>query len=70
MQNHAAKRKLAPKFQETFGVPLSTYFDNILGFDIVAFDEDVIKSGDSKSMEETVRLKYSQEAVDLIWQLL
>ena len=70
MQNYAAKRKLAPKFQETFGVSLSAYFDNIFGFDIVRFDDEVIKAQDGESIGDAVVRQYSREAADLIWELL
>ena len=70
MQDYTAKRKLAPKFQETFGVPLSAYFDNIFGLDIVRLDDEVIKARDNKSIEDAIVRQYSREAADLIWELL
>lgn len=68
--DNASKRKLAQKFEHIFGVPFNKYFDNIYGFNILAFDDDVTKAPDGKSIEDVVRERYSQEAVDLIWELL
>lgn len=70
MQDYAAKRKLAPEFQKIFGVPLSAYFDNVFGFDIVRFDDEVIRAQNDESIKDAVVRQYSREAADLIWELL
>lgn len=60
------------KFQKVFGVPLARYFDLVLGFDIIKFDEDIIKSFelDGKSMSDVIKEKHGQEGVDIINALI
>jgi len=55
---------------EIFGVSLRSYWNNITGFDIVMFDDDVIKSPENESMGATVLETYGQEAYDLIRRLI
>lgn len=57
------------RFQEIFGVSLVRWMDTVTGFDIIKFDDQVIKSGD-KQMAQVVKDKYGQEAVDLIMTLI
>jgi len=58
------------EFVEIFGVSLRSYWNNITGFDIVMFDDDVIKSPENESMGATVLETYGQEAYDLIRRLI
>ena len=58
------------EFTEMFGVSLRSYWNNITGFDIVRFDDDVIKSPENESMGATVLETYGQEAYDLIRRLI
>ena len=58
------------EFTEMFGVSLRSYWNNITGFDIVMFDDDVIKSPENESMGATVLETYGQEAYDLIRRLI
>lgn len=59
----------ARKFQDTFGVRLKRYWDNITGFDVIAFDE-VIKPKRNESSMEAVRRQWGDEAVSLICKLI
>lgn len=54
-------KRYAPKFQQIFGVRLKTYWDNIIGFDCVKFDEEFIQSGD-ESCHDVIKAKYGDEA--------
>lgn len=73
--NYLAKRvgenkeklgKYRVQFYNTFGVPLSNYFDLITGLDIVRLDMQVIKPPDGTSTEDFVREKYGEEAVAML----
>ncbi len=57
-------------FSRIFGVSLAGYWDKMFGFDVVAFNEKFIKSGDNESMAEAVKRQYGAEAVALIKNLL
>jgi hypothetical protein len=59
----------AREFERFFHVPLSEYWQGILGFDVTGFDDQVIKSG-NMSVKDAVRQTYGQDAVVLIQQLL
>jgi hypothetical protein len=63
-------QKYANDFYRVFGVGLKKYWLNhILGFDIVTFDTEVIKSGE-KAMAEVVREKYGEEGLQIIEALI
>lgn len=57
-------------FFKIFNIALSSYFDDVMGFDIVKFDEDIIKSPDNVSMADCVKDKYGQDGYDLLVLLL
>jgi len=59
----------AREFERIFREPLTQYWHGILGFDVVGFDERIVKSG-SGSVKDAVRQTYGQEAVALIQRLL
>lgn len=45
-------RHLDAQFQAVFGVSVDTYWQGpVLGFDIVRFDDDVLRSGDRSAQE-------------------
>ncbi len=54
--------RLAREFEQVFKVKLSDYWQGILGFDVVSFDDDVIKSG-NQSMRDATRQSYGVDAV-------
>jgi hypothetical protein len=69
-RNVRVRRAFAPRFLKAFGTPLDKRFwDNLLGFDVVKFDDVVVKSG-SRSMYEVVVFRFGQEAADLLKELL
>lgn len=55
-------------FKRVFYTDLANYWD-FTGFDIVRFDDEYIKSGDN-SMEDVVRERFGDNAVELIKDLL
>ena len=68
-KNNVIRHALAREFLETFHTSLSGYFDNLLGFDVVLFDDGHIHSGE-ESMADVVRERYGDGGVLLIEQLL
>lgn len=57
-------------FKSLFGVPLKDYFSLLLGFNIVAFDAQIIKTPEDEAMIDVVREKYGDVGVLLIEKLL
>jgi hypothetical protein len=57
--------KHAPEFQQIFGVRLKPYYDLLTGFDIIKFDE-LIKPGEDDSLEQAVRERFGDRAVELV----
>lgn len=45
MANVELRDACREEFALVFGVPLAQYWDNLLGFNIVKFDDKVVKSG-------------------------
>ncbi len=58
------------EFYKIFGIKLSKYFDNLLGFDIIEFDDNFIQSPDGQSMEDVIQAEYGNEGVNIIKSLL
>lgn len=79
-QKNVALRQHGRRFSETFGVPLASYFDNLLGFDIVKFDDEIVqphnpdqgrdKLSSELSMKEIIAKQWGDEAVELIQKLI
>jgi hypothetical protein len=65
-ENKAKYDAYAPLFQSVFKVRLWDFFDMIYGFDIVKFDEIIIKSPDGESCADVVHRDYGDRGVDLI----
>jgi len=57
-------------FKRIFGISMGNYFDNLLGFDIIKFDDQFIHSEDQESVAQAINRKYGQEAQDVIRKLL
>lgn len=57
-------------FQQIFKVPLSKFWDQITGFDIVKFDEEVIKPPEGVSTKQLIEEKYGNGAVELCNKLI
>ena len=64
-------RRFTEAFSKTFYTSLRYYWNNLTGFDIVAFDEEVLVIyEDGYSMNDIVRERYGEEAVALILTLI
>ncbi len=60
----------ALEFQKIFGRRLFGFWDNLVGFDIVKFDEEFIKSAVDQSLKDAVFEKYGEAAVALLYRLI
>ncbi len=67
------KRQVYDKFQaeffRVFHIPLQRYWSNLLGFDIIAFD-DFLHTPTGLSLKERVERQYGEEALHLIEAIL
>lgn len=70
MENHKKSYENSQKFYNIFGISLKKYFTPIFGFDIIKFDEEIIKTEPNKSMNATVKAKYGKNGVEIIKNLL
>ncbi len=58
------------EFQRIFGIRLKPYWDgNILGFDVIKFDEWLEVPEDISTMEH-IKVKFGQDGCDIINKLL
>ncbi len=68
-------KKCKKEFEAMFGVPLATYWDIrtprgiALGFELIKFDEEVIKSG-NKRMTAIVQKQYGLKAIKMLEYLI
>ncbi len=62
--------KLGRQFKQVFGVALHPYMNLITGFDIVKFDDEVVKPPDGTSSKQAIEQRWGQEAVELIKELM
>lgn len=72
-KRHIAIMKQAKRFQEIFKVPITDFYSSsVLGFDLIKFDDEVIKSGelDGVSMSENVATKFGEEGRKMIESFL
>ena len=70
ISNSKKFQQYASSFQKVFGVSLRKYWLNhILGFDIVKFDNEVVKSGD-RCMSEVVLEKYGKDGLNIVEALI
>jgi hypothetical protein len=58
------------EFRRYFGIPLHRYHNLLMGFDVIAFDEQFIKSKDEESCAQAVERDYGPKAVALIRKLI
>jgi hypothetical protein len=49
---------------------LGKFFTYILGLNIIKFDEEVLHTPDNKTVEEWIKEKYGDEALDLVKKLI
>jgi len=59
----------APEFQRVFGRKLFDFWDNITGFDVIKFDEQVIKPPEGISTKDAIEKQYGVNAVALVYKL-
>ena len=64
-KNKAVEHKYAEAFQETFGVPLRNFIDNLTGFNILAFDAKM-KPPEGQSLADYLTEKYGESATKLV----
>ena len=69
-KNRMKADKYHRDFKRVFGVGLMNYFNFIFGFDIVLFDEQVVKPPEGKSTKEAIREKHGDEGVQIIEGLI
>jgi len=70
LSNKAKIKKHRREFREIFGIDLNNYYDIIIGFDVIAFDEKFIQPAEGQSTHDKVNEKYGARAVDLVLELL
>jgi hypothetical protein len=66
---NSQKRIHRKEFNDTFKLNFDNYFSNLLGFDIVTFDED-IHTPDGISTKDFITKTYGEDAVRLIQNLI
>lgn len=54
------------EFQSIFGVRLRDYMSSCMGFDLLKFDDTVVKPKDGVSTKDTIEQKYGARAVELV----
>jgi len=70
LRNRMNSLELNMPFLEIFGVRLKKFWEgNILGFDVIAFDE-FIDPKENESTKDAILRKYGQEGLDIINKLL
>ena len=68
-KNIRLRREHGAEFQQHFGVPLQQFFDNVYGFDVVAFDV-WLGVPDGTSTANHITAEYGAEATALCFKLL
>lgn len=64
-------KRHAREFELTFGVKLMpSYWNHLTGFDLIAFDEEVVQPEDGESTREAVKRRFGEDAVDLLLKLM
>lgn len=54
------------QFKALFGQSSMSFVNPFTGFDVIEFDDTVIKAPDGKSTRETLQANYGEDAVKLI----
>ena len=65
---YSGQQRLA--FRQLFHCDIRNFWSNLTGFDVIKFDEEVVKPADNVSTEAKLREEWGEEAVALIRQLL
>jgi len=67
---YLTREEIKDDFLRIFKVPLNKkFFNNLTGFDVIAFDE-FIQPEENESTYEAITRKYGQEGEDLIKKLM
>jgi hypothetical protein len=69
-EKHHNRQSWGKQFAATFGRPLKPYLDARTGFDVIKFDEELIKPPDGQSCEDVVREQHGEDAVTMIKSLI
>ena len=69
ISNQHTLRSNGNAFQSTFGVPLSRFWNNLCGFDVVAFN-DYLQCPENVSLADHITQKYGNEACNLVEVLI
>jgi hypothetical protein len=75
-RRRALVNKLRAKFLTTFGVPLTQYYDIrsleglVCGFDLIKFDEEVVKPENGESAADAIERRWGTEAVEMVKKLI
>jgi hypothetical protein len=59
----------AARFNKLFGTTFTLYWDNLMGFNTDKFEE-FIQPDEDKSIDETILLKFGEEALVLVHSFL
>lgn len=70
LKNKELMVREAPEFRRTFNRNLKDFFDYLTGFDLIAFDDQVVKPEFDVSTIDTVRVKWGDTAVALCQRLI
>ena len=65
----AKREKYNKLFMDTFGVPLSRFYDNLFGLDIIEFDT-WLKTPDGTSTSDWITTNYGEAAFEMVRDLL
>ena len=57
-------------FESIFHVRLNKYMHPVFGFELIRFDDEIIKPKDGESCRDVVEREYGKKAVDLILELI
>jgi len=70
MKRQSYSTQQGRQFTSIFGRNLKTFWSGLFGFDLVKFDDEIVKPGKNESTEEAIRRQWGEDAVALIWSLL
>jgi len=70
MERKTVAPRLAAEFKQIFGRSIGGYWCGFTGFDVVAFDDQLIRPADGVSTADAVRAQYGERAVELCRELM
>ena len=70
LRNKERYTKHAPRFRQIFGVQLKPFWDNLTGFDLIKFDDEVVKPPNGQSTKKVIKERWGDEAVAMILELI